>query len=130
MSADIEYLVRLWESSKLAEADAMQKRRRFEDLIVEALEIPESLDGTENFDVGNYKLKIVGRLNRKIDAEKLAEIAKENGLSDHLQSLFRWKAEMNVTAWKSAAEAITRPLLGAVTTEPGRPSFSIQIKEQ
>jgi len=130
MSHDIEYLVRLWESSKLAEADAMQKRRRFEDLIVEALEIPESLDGTENFDIGQYKLKIVGRLNRKIDAEKLAEIAKEYGLSDHLQSLFRWKAEMNVTAWKSAAEAITRPLLDAVTTEPGRPSFSIQIKEQ
>jgi len=117
-------------SSKLAEADAIQKRRRFEDLIVEALEIPESLDGTENFDIGQYKLKIVGRLNRKIDAEKLAEIAKEYGLSDHLQSLFRWKAEMNVTAWKSAAEAITRPLLDAVTTEPGRPSFSIQIKEQ
>jgi len=130
MSHDIEHLVRLWVSSKLAEADAIQKRRRFEDLIVEALEIPESLDGTENFDIGQYKLKIVGRLNRKIDAEKLAEIAKEYGLSDHLQSLFRWKAEMNVTAWKSAAEAITRPLLDAVTTEPGRPSFSIQIKEQ
>ena len=130
MSHDIEYLVRLWESSKLAEADAMQKRRRFEDLIVEALEIPESLDGTENFDIGQYKLKIVGRLNRKIDAEKLAEIAKEYGLSDPLQSLFRWKAEMTVTAGKSAAEAITRPLLDAVTTEPGRPSFSIQIKEQ
>ena len=93
MSADIEYLVRLWESSKLAEADAMQKRRRFEDLIVEALEIPESLDGTENFDVGNYKLKIVGRLNRKVNSEKLVELAEENGLTDHLQSLFRWKPE-------------------------------------
>lgn len=130
MSNDIEYLVRLWESSKLAEADAMQKRRRFEDLIVEALEIPESLDGTENFDVGNYKLKIVGRLNRKVNSEKLVELAEENGLTDHLQSLFRWKPEINVTAWKSASEEITRPLLGAVTTEPGRPSFSIQIKEQ
>jgi hypothetical protein len=130
MSHDIEYLVREWEVSKTDESEAITRRRRFEDLIVAALEIPESLDGTESFDVGQYKLKIVGRLNRKIDAEKLAEIAKENGLSDHLQSLFRWKAEMNVTAWKSAAEAITRPLLGAVTTEPGRPSFSIQIKEQ
>jgi hypothetical protein len=130
MSHDIEYLVREWEVSKTDESEAIIRRRRFEDLIVAALEIPESLDGTESFDVGQYKLKIVGRLNRKIDAEKLAEIAKENGLSDHLQSLFRWKAEMNVTAWKSAAEAITRPLLGAVTTEPGRPSFSIQIKEQ
>jgi hypothetical protein len=130
MSHDIEYLVREWEVSKTDESEAITRRRRFEDLIVAALEIPESLDGTESFDVGQYKLKIVGRLNRKIDAEKLAEIAKENGLSDHLQSLFRWKAEMNVTAWKSAAEAITRPLLGAVTTEPGRPSFSIQIKEK
>jgi hypothetical protein len=130
MSHDIEYLVREWEVSKTDESEAIIRRRRFEALIVAALEIPESLDGTESFDVGQYKLKIVGRLNRKIDAEKLAEIAKENGLSDHLQSLFRWKAEMNVTAWKSAAEAITRPLLGAVTTEPGRPSFSIQIKEQ
>ena len=129
MSADIEYLVRLWESSKTAEAEATKKRRRFEDLIVEALEIPESLDGTENFDVGNRNLKIVGRLNRKVNAEKLMELAEENGLTGHLQSLFRWKPEVNVSVWKSASEAITRPLLGAVTTEPGRPSFSIQIKE-
>ena len=126
---DIEYLVRLWESSKLAEADAMKKRRRFEDLMVEALQIPESLDGTENFDVGNRNLKIVGRLSRKVNAEKLMELAEENGLNEHLQSLFRWKPEINLTVWKSASEEITRPLLGAVTTEPGRPSFSIQIKE-
>jgi hypothetical protein len=130
VSNDIEYLVREWEASKTDESEATARRRRFEDLIVAALEIPESLEGTENFDVGSYKLKIVGRLNRKVDSEMLVQIAEENGLSDHLSSLFRWKAEMNVTVWKAASEAITRPLLDAVTTEPGRPSFSIQIKEQ
>ncbi|PID39680.1 MAG: dihydropyrimidinase [Proteobacteria bacterium] len=33
-----------------------------------------------------------------------------------MQSLFRWKPEVNISAWKSADKAITGPLLGGITT--------------
>jgi len=53
------------------------------------------------------------------------EIAAEAGLTEHLSSLFRWKPEINMSAWKNADEKITTPLLGGITTTPGRASFTI-----
>jgi len=57
------------------------------------------------------------------------DIAAANGLTEHLHDLFRWKAEINSAVWKAANEAITKPLMAAITTTPGRPSFTITIKE-
>ena len=68
-------------------------------------------------------------MNRKVDIEKLQEIAADHDLTEHLSSLFRWKAEINSNKWKEAADSITQPLLGAITTTPGRPSFSITTKD-
>ena len=65
-------------------------------------------------------------MNRKVDVDLLQEIAAEHGLEDHLGSLFRWKPELNVKAWQQADDSITLPLSGAITTKPGRPSFSIE----
>jgi hypothetical protein len=31
-----------------------------------------------------------------------------------------------MSAWKAADDSITRPLAAAITTKPGRPSFSIE----
>jgi hypothetical protein len=87
--------------------------------------VAETLEGTLNFDADTYKVKIEGRINRKINADKLQELAAENGLSDHLASLFRWKPEINAFAWKAAKPEITTPLLDAITATPGRPSFTI-----
>ena len=64
-------------------------------------------------------------LSRKINGERIQEIAAEEGLTEHLSSLFRWKPEINMTAWKSADKSITGPLLGGITTQPGRASFTI-----
>ena len=83
------------------------------------------MEGTETANTGEYKIKIVGRMNRKVDADKLHELAIENGLEAHLQNLFRWKPEINAKAWAAADEAITKPLLDAITTTPGRASFAI-----
>ena len=67
---------------------------------------------------------------RVFNEEKLQELAAEAGLTDHLSSLFRWKPEINMEAWKNASYEITIPLSGAITAKPGRPSFSItQIEE-
>ena len=123
-------LIRTWLDCKEAERIAVEHRRSAEDMLSSMFRIPESLDGTVNNEVDGYQIKIVGRMNRKIDSEKLQEIAAEHGLSEHLASLFRWKPEIDSKAWKGADESITKPLLDEITTTPGRPSYSITIKEQ
>jgi hypothetical protein len=114
-----------WIAAKDAEREAIELRRSIEDQMLAALRVPETLDGTENWNAEGYKIKVVGRLNKKIDADKLQELAIEAGLYDHLSTLFRWKPEVNAKAWSSADPAITTPLMGAITTTPGRPSFTI-----
>jgi hypothetical protein len=114
-----------WLDAKAAETAAIKTRRDLEDAMVKTFNVAETLEGTLNFDADTYKVKIEGRINRKINADKLQELAAENGLSDHLASLFRWKPEINAFAWKAAKPEITTPLLDAITATPGRPSFTI-----
>ena len=120
-------LAQQWEIAKSTEAEWTQRRRKIEDQLVKKLEIPENLDGTKNFELGEYKVKIEGRITKKVNSDKLQELATEAGLEDHLSSLFRWKPEINATAWKAADPALTIPLLGAITSTPGRPSFSVSL---
>jgi hypothetical protein len=114
-----------WLDAKAAETAAIKTRRDLEDAMVKTFNVAETLEGTLNFDADTFKVKIEGRINRKINADKLQELAAENGLSDHLASLFRWKPEINAFAWKAAKPEITTPLLDAITATPGRPSFTI-----
>jgi hypothetical protein len=125
----IDLLISAWVKAKAEEQAAVEWRRTTEDRILKVLSLAPEFEGTENFDTGDFKLKIVGRHNRKIDAEKLQLLAAENGLSEHLSALFRWKPDINAAAWKAADESITNPLLDAITTTPGRPSFAITPKE-
>lgn len=126
----IEELASAWIDAKQAEQAAIDNRRRIEDDLVASLNIDERLDGTKTEDVeGGYQIKVVGRLNRKVDGDRLQEIAAEHGLSHHLSSLFRWKPEVNMTAWKAADAYVVKPLSGAITTVPGRPSFTISKKD-
>ena len=118
-----------WLNAKGIETAAIKTRRDLEDAMVKIFNIGENLDGTVNMDWETYKIKVEGRINRKINADKLQELAAENGLTEHLASLFRWKPEINATAWKAAKPEITSPLLDAITATPGRPSFTITKKD-
>ena len=129
MSDDLNYLSEQWLAAKQAEAEAIAKRRDIEDRIKSVAGISDNLEGTGVLFPDHYTIKITGRIDRKIDSDKLQELAAEYGLSDHLSSLFRWKPEINITAWKAADESITKPLAAAITAKPGRPSFSITPKE-
>jgi hypothetical protein len=100
-----------------------------EDQIRALAGIPDDLESTATLESDHYVVKIAGRIDRKVDSDKLQELAAEAGLSAHLGSLFRWKPEINMSAWKAADESITRPLAGAITAKPGRPSFKITPKE-
>lgn len=122
-------LYQQWIEAKAIEAKAIKDRRAIEDQMVKSFEIAEDFEGTKNIETDGFKIKIEGRINRKVNADKLQEIAAEHGLTDHLSSLFRWKPEIAMTAWKAADKAITTPLLDAITATAGRPSFTITNKE-
>ena len=118
-------LYQRWLDAKKLEATAVAERRELEDLMVETFAIPKDLDGTVKHAIDGYVIKTEGRINKKIDADKLQVLAAEAGLSEHLSSLFRWKPEINAKAWNAAADAVTKPLLDAITSTPGRPTFTI-----
>ena len=126
----LENLYANWIAAKSAEQTALDWRREIEDTLAEMLKIALDLDGTENVKNDGFAVKIVGRLNRKVDGDLLQELAAQEGIEAVLPILFRWKPEINVAAWKNAAENITGKLAGAITTTPGRPSFAISKKEE
>jgi hypothetical protein len=118
-----------WLTAKAKEAEATSERRIIEDRMVAQFNVPSTLDKTANFEAEGFKIKVEGRINRKINSDKLQEIAAEHGLLAHLECLFRWKPEINASVWKSTDPAITTPLLDAITSTPGRPSFTIIKKD-
>lgn len=122
-------LYQRWLDAKEVEKAAIADRRNLEDQMVQAFYVPKDLDGTKTYEKDGFVVKIVGRLDRKVNADKLQDLAAEYGLTDHLSVLFRWSPEINMSAWKSSDSRITEPLLGAITTKSGRPSFSITVKE-
>jgi hypothetical protein len=118
-------LYQRWLDAKKLEAAAVTERRQLEDQMAEEFALPKDLDGTLKREADGYVIKMEGRINKKIDAEKLQMLAAEAGISEHLSSLFRWKPEINAKVWNAAADAVTGPLLGAITSTPGRPTFTI-----
>lgn len=129
MHADLKLLSAFWMQYKADEEKAQTERRKIEDQMVKLLAIPENFETTETAEPEGFVVKVAGRIDRKVDGDKVQELAAEFGLGEHLAKLFRWKPEINMTAWKAADATITGPLAGAITAKPGRPSFKITIKD-
>jgi len=125
----IDELIEQWSFYKDKENYATSKRREIEDKIIELEKITNLEEGVKTFGNGNKLIKVTTRITRKVDKDLLQELALEAGLEDHLSVLFRWSAEINAAAWSKTDESVTKPLLGAITSKSGRPSFSINIKE-
>lgn len=123
---DLSLLSIAWLKAKEIETAAIADRRRVEDRFRKVANVRDDVEAIETMKVPGYKVKITSRFERKVDSDKLQDLANEHGLMLYLSSLFRWKAELNMSAWKGADETVTRPLMGAITTKPGRPSFSIE----
>lgn len=123
---DVEQLAAMWVYAKDTETTATADRRAIEDQIRKIASIRDDVEGTENLALEGFKVKVVSRIDRKVDADKVQELAAEHGLTDHLSTLFRWKPEINMAIWKATDESITKALTGAITAKPGRPSFTIE----
>ena len=117
-----------WLMAKNDERRAAERRRAVEDELAAAMRVD---DGTTTAETpGGYTITATTRINRKIDSSLLQEVAAENGMSDALGRLFRWKPEINAAAWQAAPENITAALSQAVTETPGRASFKITYTPQ
>lgn len=126
MPSSIQGLSHSWMVAKRREREAIEERRSIEDQLAKIMEIDETKEGTVNLVDNDVRVRVTSRLNRKIDSQKLQDIAAEHGISDHLPTLFRWKPEIDMRTWRNADESITKPLLDAITTVPSRPSFQIK----
>jgi hypothetical protein len=129
MQPDLKTLSSDWMRFKAVEEEATTERRKIEDQIVKLLAMSENFEGTETAEPEGFVVKISGRIDRKVDGDKVQELAAEFGLTEHLAKLFRWKPEINLTIWKATDETITKPLAAAITAKPGRPSFKIITKD-
>ena len=118
-----------WAAEKEVERQAVENRRRLEDEMVKIMNVVPNLDGTITNEFDGYVIKITGRVDRKVDAEKIQELAAQHGLESHLGTLCRWKPELNITVWKNTSPQITSLLAPAITAKPGRPSFTVNHKE-
>ena len=115
-----------WQIAKRDEANAIMRRRALEDSMLSLIGIAENAGGTTNAEApGGYKIKVSARIDRKVDADLVQELAAQHGLTEHLSSLFRWKPELNKAQWDHCAQNIRDALAGAITAKPGRPSFTI-----
>ena len=118
-----------WAAEKEVERQAVENRRRLEDEMVKIMNVVPNLDGTITNEFDGYVIKITGRVDRKVDADKIQELAAQHGLESHLSTLCRWKPELNITIWKNTDPKITTLLAPAITAKPGRPSFTVNHKE-
>ena len=82
--SDLKTLSAEWLVSKYAEEKATTDRRKIEDQMVKLLAIPPDFESTETAEPEGFVVKVSGRIDRKVDSEKLQELAAEAGLSDHL----------------------------------------------
>ena len=119
-----------WLELKQTEADAAKARREIEDEIFSSMDLSEGREGSTTIESDGFKIKVTQRLTRSVDADALQEVAAENGLTEHLSSLFRWKPSLDMNRWKATAAEITGPLEAAITQKAGRPSFSIETTEE
>lgn len=122
---DPEEIAIQWQHHKQEEIRHQALRRELEDLLVAIYAVPETLDETVTKETAHLQIKMVGRIDRKVDADKVQELAAEHGVEDHLSTLFRWKPELNMRQWNHADEKIRKALEGAITSKPGRPSFQV-----
>jgi hypothetical protein len=68
----LENLSQNWLDAKDAEHLATERRRRLEDKLLSLIGVAENMEGTESVETdGGYKIKITGRMTRKVNGERI-----------------------------------------------------------
>jgi hypothetical protein len=126
----LERLLIEWRVAKQLEQEAVYRRRNIEDEIKAAIGFDEGREGNVTLPFHGGRVTVTARLDRKVDAQLARQLAAENHLEDWLDRLFRWKPELEVRVWKKAPEHVTQVFAPAITTKPGRATFSLELEEK
>jgi len=118
-----------WRVAKQLEQEATHRRREIEDQIKAFIGFDENRGGNVALPFDGGRVVVTARLDRKVDAQLARQLAAENHLEDWLDRIFRWKPELEVRAWRKAPEHITQVFAPAITTKPGRATFSLELEK-
>ena len=123
-------LYQQWMEAKAAETEMTTRRRAIEEEIAKSLAVPEDWEGSYTMKDGGFKINVKRAFTRKVDDKKLTALANEFGLQEYLSTLFRWKPEINLKAWKDTEPSVIDKLAQAVTTTPGKIGIKIEEEEK
>ena len=123
-------LYQQWMEAKAAEAEMTARRRAIEDEMAKSLQITEDWEGSYTMKDGGFKINVKRAFTRKVDDKRLTALANEFGLQEYLSTLFRWKPEINLKAWKDTEPSVIDKLAQAVTTTPGKIGIKIEEEEK
>jgi len=117
-----DFLLRRWTRLKKLESRANDLRKTVEDTIMSNLDPVFSKLQTSD----GIKISISIPESIKIDSEMLQELAGKSNISETLNTLFRWKPELEKNSWKKASASIRETLSPAISIQKMRPSFKLE----
>ena len=126
-SGKLKELCAKWINAKQAVTEAATSLETVEDQLIQLLNVDLLRDGTTQVIDGDVRIKVTSRPSRTVDDTKLKALAEEHDLKEHLSTLFRWKPEVNLRAWRGADKKITDSLNDAITLTSTRPAFAITV---
>lgn len=127
--AKTDEMAACWMHMKRLEKTAEGVRRAMEDALVIALEDEAPVDETREYELGAFKTKIKFGVTRKVDAEALTELSEEYDIEEQIGRLFRFKPELNLTAYRNEDEGVQEFFNQVITTTPSRPAFTITAED-
>lgn len=105
-----------------AEREAKSKRIALENELLIRVDHRFTEQGTARYDGFSVRQEHT----RKVDRAKLVAVALEHGITNQLESLFRFKAEVDSRGWAKASEETKAILSVAIETKPARPVITIK----
>ena len=127
---EINELVKELYEAKQNEATAKSIRMSIEAALAQAIGVPEDWEGTKTNAVGEYKVTLTRKMNVKIDAARLRELAIINNIAPALDTCFRWKPEIVKKEWDKADDGVRTKLAEALEITPGKASFTVKLTEE
>lgn len=126
---ELKDLPKYWLDAKAEEQAAKDKRLAIEAEMESKLGIPETWEGSHTMEEQGLKINVKRTMSHKVDGDKIKTLATQANLTGCLDTLFRWKADINKKNWKDADENITKIFESAITTTPGKITFSIKEED-
>jgi len=120
----LESLADQWREAKRAEDEARDRRVEIESHIIEHTGVKE--EGSQTHSAGDWKVKVTGKLNRKLDADAWAEI--EPSIPEDLRPVsYSPKLETKGLRYLEANEPdVYRMVARAIETKPAKPAVEVK----